>query len=109
MKLYSHWRSTTSYRVRVALNLKGMEYETMPVDLVEGQQLTGEYAMFNPGKGVPTLIFEDGIVVTPSLANIDFLDADHPEPRLVPDDPWMRARVLAAAHLDKQPDAEALA
>lgn len=98
MILYSYWRSTTSYRVRAALNLKGIAYETRPVDLVAGDQRTTEFRALNPGAGVPALVLEDGSVLTQSLAIIDYLDAVHPEPPLVPTEPLLRSRVLAAAH-----------
>ncbi|WP_170432235.1 maleylacetoacetate isomerase [Ruegeria arenilitoris] len=96
MKLYSYWRSTTSYRVRIALNLKGLSYETSPVNLVTGEQRAPDYAALNPGKGVPTLVLEDGTVLTQSLAIIEYLDATVPEPPLLPKEPLMRARVQAA-------------
>ncbi len=98
MKLYGYWRSTTSYRVRIALNLKGMSYETAPVDLVAGEQRTDDYAALNPGQGVPTLVLDDGTVLTQSLAIIDYLDATYPNPAFLPADPVARAKVLAAAH-----------
>ncbi|WP_171231120.1 maleylacetoacetate isomerase [Ruegeria sp. HKCCA6707] len=98
MKLYSYWRSTTSYRVRAALNLKGLAYETIPVDLTAGAQQAEDYVRLNPGKGVPTLVLDDGTVLTQSLAIIDYLDAVVPSPRLIPEEPAQRARVLAAAH-----------
>ena len=97
MKLYSYWRSTTSYRVRAALKLKGLSYETVPVDLVSGAQAEAEYLDLNPSAGVPTLILEDGTVLTQSLAIIDYLDSIA-SPRLVPSDPLLRAKVLAVAH-----------
>ncbi len=98
MKLYSYWRSTTSYRVRAALNLKGLTYETVPVDLVAGAQRTDDYTALNPGAGVPTLVLDDGTALTQSMAILDYLDAVYPEPRLIPADPLKRAKVLAAAH-----------
>lgn len=98
MKLYSYWRSTTSFRVRAALNLKGLSYDIVPVDLVSGAQCDAAYTRLNPGKGVPTLVLEDGTVLTQSLAIIDYLDALVQEPKLIPGDPLIRARVLAAAH-----------
>ncbi len=67
MKLYSYWRSTTAYRVRAVLNLKGVAYETVPVDLVAGAHIKDDYAALNPGKGVPTLVLDDGTVLTQSL------------------------------------------
>ncbi len=98
MKLYSYWRSTTSYRVRAALNLKGLSYETLPVDLVAGEQRDPDYKTLNPGAGVPTLILDDGTVLTQSMAILDYIDATWPEPRLIPQDALQRARVMAAAH-----------
>jgi maleylacetoacetate isomerase/maleylpyruvate isomerase len=98
MKLYSYWRSTTAYRVRAALNLKGVAYETVPVNLVKGEQRDPDYVALNPSAGVPTLVLDDGTVLTQSLAILDYLDAVYPEPRLTPKDPLQRAKVLAAAH-----------
>ena len=98
MKLYSYWRSTTSYRVRAALNLKGVEYETISVDLVAGDQRSDDYVALNPGKGVPTLVLDDGTVLTQSMAILDYIDATWPQPALLPSDALARARVLAAAH-----------
>ncbi len=98
MKLYSYWRSTTSYRVRAALNLKGLSFETVPVDLVAGEQTAPAYTALNPGAGVPTLVLDDGTVLTQSLAILDYIDATWPEPRLIPADPLERARVLTVAH-----------
>lgn len=97
MKLYSYWRSTTSYRVRAALNLKGVPYETVPVDLVAGDQTEQGYLDLNSGAGVPTLVLDDGTVLTQSLAILDYIDATWPSPRLIPADPLARARVLAVA------------
>ncbi|WP_185804989.1 maleylacetoacetate isomerase [Pontivivens nitratireducens] len=98
MKLYSYWRSTTSYRVRAALNLKRLAYETIPVDLVAGDQNAPEYAALNAGKGVPTLVLDDGAVLTQSLAIIEYIDATWPQPQLIPREPMARARVMAIAH-----------
>ncbi|MEP5630813.1 MAG: maleylacetoacetate isomerase [Tateyamaria sp.] len=97
MKLYSYWRSTTSYRIRTALNLKGIAYETVPVDLVAGDQRDDGYAELNPGKGVPTLVLDDGTVLTQSMAILDYIDATWPAPQLIPADPLQRAKVMAVA------------
>ncbi len=96
-KLYSYWRSTTSFRVRIALNLKGLSYNYCPVDAVAGEQSEPGYTALNPGKGFPTLVLEDGTALTQSLAIIDYLEAIAPEPRLLPTQPLLRARVQAAA------------
>ncbi|WP_299203065.1 maleylacetoacetate isomerase [uncultured Tateyamaria sp.] len=98
LTLYSYWRSTTSYRIRAALNLKGVPFETVPVDLLAGAQKDADYAEMNPGKGVPTLVLEDGSVLTQSLAILDYIEARWPEPALLPADPLARARVQAAAY-----------
>lgn len=98
MKLYSYWRSTTSYRVRAALNLKGVPYDVVPVDLIAGEQSDPTYTALNPNAGVPTLVLDDGTVLTQSMAILDYIDATWPTPRLIPSDPLQRARVLAIAH-----------
>lgn len=97
MKLYSYWRSTTSYRVRAVLNLKGVAYTQESVDLVAGAQLTADYRGLNPGAGVPTLVLDDGTVLTQSLAIIDYLDATYRKPAMLPGEAIERAPVLAAA------------
>ena len=88
--LYSYWRSTTSYRVRVALNLKGVAYRTEPVDLVAGEQRAEAYARLNPGQGVPTLVLEDGTPLRQSMAILEWLQEVHPSPSILPDDPVAR-------------------
>lgn len=97
IKLYSYWRSTTSYRVRAVLNLKGVAYEIVPVDLVAGEQGAAEYVALNPGKGVPTLVLADGTVLTQSLAIIDYLDATYRFPAMLSHDALTRARMLEVA------------
>jgi maleylacetoacetate isomerase len=97
MKLYTYWRSTTSYRVRIALHLKGLAYEPVPVNLVEGAQKTPDYAALNPGLGVPTLVLDDGTILTQSMAILDWLEETYPDPALLPTDAAQRAKVRAAA------------
>jgi maleylacetoacetate isomerase/maleylpyruvate isomerase len=99
MRLYSYWRSTASYRVRIALNLKGLDFDTAQVNLVAGEQHSADYAKRNPAGLVPALELADGTVLTQSLAIIDWLEAAFPEPPLLPNDPKLRARDMAAAHL----------
>ncbi|HMQ12585.1 maleylacetoacetate isomerase [uncultured Paracoccus sp.] len=97
MRLFSYWRSTTSYRVRIALNLKGIGYQTVPVNLVAGEQTAPDYAALNPGRGVPTLVLDDCTVLTQSMAILDWLEETHPDPALLPADPVARARDRAVA------------
>lgn len=98
MKLHSYWQSTTSYRVRAAMNLKGLSYDIVAVDLLAGAQNTPEFLAHNPSAGVPTLELDDGTVLVQSLAIIEYLDAIWPEPRLIPWDPLERARAMAIAY-----------
>ncbi|NRB04181.1 MAG: maleylacetoacetate isomerase [Rhodobacteraceae bacterium] len=97
MKLYSYWRSTTSYRVRIALALKGLAYDMISVNLLEKEQQGAEYMALNPIAGVPTLVTDDGMVLTQSMAILDYIEAVAPNPALLPSDPAARARVLGAA------------
>lgn len=99
MRLYSYWRSTAAYRVRITLNIKGLAYDTVPVDLVTdgGQQHAADYTALNPSHLVPTLMLDDGTALTQSLAIAEYLDITHPNPPLLPAGPIQRARVKAAA------------
>jgi maleylacetoacetate isomerase len=94
--LYDYYRSSASYRVRIALNLKGIAYRSVPVNLAEGAQKSPDYRARNPQGFVP-MLEEDGRRITQSLAIIDYLDATRPEPPLVPKHPADRAHVLALA------------
>lgn len=94
--LFDYWRSSASYRVRIALNLKGVAYRRHPINLLEREHQTDAYRAHNPQAFVPTLEM-DGLKLTQSLAIIDYLDAKVPEPALVPADPGARAHVLALA------------
>ena len=97
MILHEYALSSASYRVRIALNLKGLEYRTRSYRLRADEQRAPEYLTINPAGLVPTLEI-DGRFITQSLAIIDYLDATHLEPRLIPRDPYERARMLAMAH-----------
>lgn len=99
MILYSYWRSTTSFRVRAVLNLKGLDYEIRSVNLLEGAQSAPDYATLNPVKGVPTLMLDDGVILTQSMAILDWLEEVYPEPPLLPEGPVARAHVRAAAQV----------
>jgi maleylpyruvate isomerase len=98
LKLYSYFRSSAAYRVRIALNLKGLDYEYAPVHLLRdgGQQLKPEYRALNPDGIVPTLVDGDE-VLSQSLAIIEYLEETHPEPPLLPRAPADRAFVRAIA------------
>ena len=99
MKLYSYWRSSTSYRVRIALNLKGVAYEYHGINLREGEQLSGEFLQLNRSGAVPVLQLSDGRDLAQSMAILDYLEQTVPEPALLPTDPFHRARVLSAAQI----------
>ena len=96
MKLYGYWRSSASYRVRIALALKGLDYEDAAVNLLEGAQRRHEYLELNPQGLVPCLVDGDQVIAQ-SLAIIEYLDERHPDPALLPFGPQQRARVRQLA------------
>jgi maleylacetoacetate isomerase len=96
MKLYTFFRSSASYRVRIALNLKGLDYEQIPIHLRRGEQISSSYKAINPQALVPTLE-ENGRLVTQSLAIIEYLEERNPQPPLLPRDPADRATVRSMA------------
>ena len=98
MKLFSYWRSLASFRVRIALNLKGMDCDIETVDLLEGDQFEGAYRAVNPQPVVPTLV-DGGTTLFQSLAIVEYLDETRPEPPLLPADPGGRARVRGIAQI----------
>ena len=98
LTLHSYFRSSASYRVRIALNLKGLPYTYVPVHLLKdgGQQHTADYQRMNPARLVPTLV-DDGHALGQSLAIMEYLEETYPEPALLPRDPLGRARVRGLA------------
>ena len=94
--LYDYWRSSAAYRVRIALNLKGVDYDTRPVDLREGEQQSADYRALNPQGLVPMLEI-DGQKLTQSLAIINYLDLRYPNQPLIPASAAERAHVVAMA------------
>ena len=101
LTLYSYWRSSAAYRVRIALNLKGLAYQQVPVHLVKdgGQQHSADYLALNPQGLLPLLVDEDngGVRIAQSLAILEYLDEVFPVPALLPADPAQRAQVRALA------------
>ena len=97
MELFNYFRSSASYRVRIALALKGLDYDYRAVHLVKGEQLQDAYAAVSSTRLVPTLVDDDGHRLSQSLAIIEYLDETHPEPPLLPRDALGRARVRALA------------
>ena len=94
--LFDYWRSSASYRVRIALNLKGVDYQAVPTDLIAASHKAADYVARNPQGFVPMLSI-DGHDLTQSLAIIDYLDANYPDPPMVSSDPATRAKTLAQA------------
>jgi maleylacetoacetate isomerase len=96
VKLYTYFRSSAAYRVRIALNLKGVPYESAPVNLLKGEQREEVYATINPQGRLPSLDI-GGMVLIQSPAILEYLNEVYPEPPLLPADPVSRAKVRAVA------------
>jgi maleylacetoacetate isomerase len=97
MELIGYWRSSAAYRVRIALNLKGIEHQNRFCDLRAGDQHSEGYKLLNPQGLVPTLINSEGVRLTQSLAIIEWLEEIYPNPRLLPSDSVERALARASA------------
>ncbi|MFH1157453.1 MAG: maleylacetoacetate isomerase [Pseudomonadota bacterium] len=101
MKLYSYYRSSSSYRVRIALNYKGLAYEYHPVHLVRngGEQNTPEYKAINPQAQLPTFI-DDDFILTQSMAILEYLEEKYPKPHILPKDSLQRAFVRQLSQIN---------
>ena len=101
MKLYTYFRSSAAYRVRIALNFKGIAYDMVPIHLIKegGQHRGAAYQAVNPQMRVPALALDNGETLIQSLAIIDYLDETHRQPPLLPADPIARAHVRALAQI----------
>lgn len=101
LKLYTYWRSTAAYRVRIALNLKGLDYESLPIHLVKdgGEQNSAEYRAVNPQGLVPALVTEGGDVINQSMAIMEYLESTYPEIAILPADTLGQARCRAMAQM----------
>lgn len=95
MKLYSYFRSSAAYRLRIALNLKGLDYDYIPVNLLRREHRGTDYLARNPQGLIPALELPQGEVLAQSLAILEWLEETHPQPPLLPAEPLARARVRA--------------
>ncbi len=98
LALHNYFRSSTSVRVRAALNLKGLRYDYVGISLLAGEQHQAEHLALNPSGAVPTLVTGQG-PLSQSLAILEWLEEEHPEPPLLPADAWGRARVRSLAYI----------
>lgn len=98
MKLYSYFRSTAAYRVRIALQFKNLEHDIVPVNLLDGKQFEATYLDENPQARVPTLT-DDGLTIGQSMAMLEYLEEKYPEPPLLPKDPEGRAWIRYVANI----------
>ena len=99
MKLFTFWRSLATFRVCMALNLKGLTWGPITIDLLTGEQLKPEFCAINPMGALPVLVDDDGTSLNQSLPIMEYLDERYPEPPLLPKDPAGRARVRALAQM----------
>ena len=99
MELFTYFRSTSSYRVRIALALKGLDYQALPVNLLKGEHRADDYLAVNPQGRVPALRTDSGEVLVQSPAIIEYLEEVYPQPALLPAAPEARAKVRGVAAL----------
>ena len=97
MKLFGYWRSSATYRVRIAAALKGLSFDYQPIDIVNGEQHQSAYEKINPQKLVPALVTGNGETLTQALAIIEYLEEQFPDRPLLPTDPVQRAHARAVA------------
>ena len=97
MKLFGYWRSSATYRVRIALALKGLDYEYEPINLLKGEQKNETYLAKNPLALVPALETEDGAIIVQSLAIMEYLEETFPSPSILPTDTIGRAKARTIA------------
>ena len=97
IKMYGFWRSAAAFRVRMALNLKGIAFEETMINLDAGEQHAPDYVAINPQAVVPSVYLDDGTCLTQSLSILEYLEETHPTPALLPTSPVERARVRALA------------
>ena len=99
MKLYSYFRSSSAWRVRIALHYKNLPFEYQSVHLLHKEQQRDEYRALNPMQQVPTLVLDDGRRLTQSIAIIEYLEERAPEPPLLPRDPYLRGKARSYAEI----------
>lgn len=100
MILYGYFRSSAAYRVRIALNLKGLDWQQAPINLLKAEQLGDNYKAINPQGLLPALALSDGRIIAQSGAILEWLEEQHPDTSLLPEDPFTRAQVRSvAAHI----------
>jgi maleylpyruvate isomerase len=99
MKLYTYWRSSSAWRVRIGLHWKGLPFETVAVNLLENDQWTDVHRARSPLGTIPVLELDDGRLLDESMAILHYLDEVHPDPPLLPRDPYLRARARMLAEM----------